>query len=136
MSNFIFILFHFYLPKESLIISWDAFLMRPTVLLVAFSTMEPIPILSAPFLTPEKNVSHPRPSIARKTMIIIIHVISPMVYLYLIVLSHLTIMYFNVVVLSTPPHISTTLELTAIGVARKNLILILGLAVKIMTKTG
>jgi hypothetical protein len=28
-------------------------------------------------LIPEKNVFHPRPSIARKTMITIIHVISP-----------------------------------------------------------
>lgn len=89
MANFIL----FYLPKESPIISWDVFLIRPIVLLVAFSTMELIPILSAPFLTPEKNVSHPRPSIARKTMITIIHVISPMTYWYLIVLFHLTIMY-------------------------------------------
>jgi len=39
--------------------------------------MEPIPILSAPFLTSEKNVFHPRPIIARKTMITIIHTKTP-----------------------------------------------------------
>jgi hypothetical protein len=87
------IFYFIYLPKESPIISWDAFLMRPIVLLVAFSTIEPIPILSAPFLTSEKNVSHPRPSIARNRMIIIIHVISSMAHWYSIVLFHLTITY-------------------------------------------
>jgi hypothetical protein len=92
MANFIFLLDFIYLPKELPII-WDPFLIRPIVLFVAFSTIELIPILSAPFLTPEKNISHPRPSIARKTMITIIYVISPMAYWYLIVLFHLTIMY-------------------------------------------
>jgi hypothetical protein len=56
----------------------EALLTKPIVLLVAVSNTDPMPILSAPFLIPEKNVSHPRPRMARKTTKTIIHVISSM----------------------------------------------------------
>jgi hypothetical protein len=55
----------------------EAFLAISAALLVAFSIIEVIPILSAPFLTPSKNVFQPRPSMARKNTITnIINIIS------------------------------------------------------------
>lgn len=69
-----FILFHTVIfqdsPSELPIISLDVFLAISVALLVAFSTIVIIPILSAPFLTPSKNVFQPRPSMARKNMLI------------------------------------------------------------------
>ena len=61
------------LPSELPIISLDAFLATSIPLLVTFSITDEIPILSAPFLIPSKNVFHPRPSIARKTIMITTH---------------------------------------------------------------
>jgi hypothetical protein len=70
------------LPSELPIISLDAFLATSIPLLVAFSINDVIPNLSAPFLTPSKNVFHPRPSIARKTIMITIHTRNPITQLH------------------------------------------------------
>jgi hypothetical protein len=69
------------LPRELPIISLDAFLATSIPLLVAFSINDVIPTLSAPFLTPSKNVFHPRPSIARKTIMTTIHTRIPITQL-------------------------------------------------------
>jgi hypothetical protein len=57
--------------------SLDAFSAISVALLVAFSNSDVIPILSAPFLTPAKKLSQPRPIMTRIIMAMIIHVRIP-----------------------------------------------------------
>jgi hypothetical protein len=64
-------------------------LMVPLVLSVIFLIIGVMPILSAPLTTPVKNVSQPKPIIAKNNTIAIIHKITP-------ILLHSTfLMYIN-----------------------------------------
>ncbi|HZA70091.1 MAG TPA: hypothetical protein VE548_10365, partial [Nitrososphaeraceae archaeon] len=71
------------LPSELPTISLDAFFAISVAVLVAFSTIDVMPNLSAPFLTPAKKVSQPRPSMARKTMATTTHTRIPITQLSL-----------------------------------------------------
>jgi hypothetical protein len=62
------IYFEYQIPSELLIISLEAFLAISVALLVAFSIIDVIPTLSAPFITPSKKVFQPRPIITKNSM--------------------------------------------------------------------
>jgi hypothetical protein len=79
-------------------ISVEAFLAISVALLVAFSNIDVIPILSAPFRTPSKKVSHPRPIMARKTMATTINTRMPIAQILFSSVS-LTIMKGNYLLL-------------------------------------
>ena len=73
------LLTHYLTGSELLTKFRDAFSAILITSSAAVSIIGVIPNLSAPFLTPEKNVSNPKPIIAKKKIIINIDTIKPII---------------------------------------------------------